>query len=268
MILTILHPFFEINLGSVPYPKLLSPFATKIILLNPNILTKKLPAILVSSKQNQLTSLFYTKVDERKSINEPRPSTTESSITSLPNLSPSSTPILSRCTVNGNTGDGTSRGSCNEGWICQSDGSCVETCKDNGQAGDSSTRGTCQEGYLCRVDGGCVKGCRVNGNEIGDGTSQGNCNTDHLCESSGFCRHRKISITASCEGTYNTLHGIIWSPNYPTGYSINQTCLWKIEAPLGRQLILKFNSFDTETNFDKLHVYDGPTINSVKMMAI
>ena len=110
-----------------------------------------------------------------------------------------------------------------------------------------------------------MKGCRVNGNDIGDGTSQGTCNVDHLCQSSGFCKHKKIVVTASCEGTYDTLQKLIWSPNYPSDYGINRKCNWKIIAPPGRQLHLEFNSFLTESYFDNLTLYDGATENSAKL---
>jgi len=192
-------------------------------------------------------------------------STTLSTTTSRPLTT---TTALEACTVADQTGDGTSRGSCREGWICQSDGACTETCKVQGQPGDSSTRGNCKEGVLCSANGGCEKGCRVNGNEIGDGTSQGNCMIEHYCQSDGFCKHRKISVTASCEGTSDTLQKRIWSPNYPSGYNINERCIWKIEGPPGRQLTLKFNEFTTEENFDKLNIRDGPYLSSATIQVL
>ena len=219
--------------------------------------------------QTALLMKMAKKMDESSdNLNDPilpNPIYTESITLDSSRVTTSPSPILNLCTVGGNPGDGRTRGSCDEGRICQSDGSCLETCKNNGLPGDSSTRGSCYEGYLCRADGGCAKGCRVNGNAIGDGRSQGNCKVDHLCQSSGICKHKTISVSSSCKDTYDTTQKLLWSPNYPSNYDINQICVWKIKAPPGRQLKLEFNSFETELRIDNLTIYDGANTDAVRI---
>ena len=212
--------------------------------------------ILLTKKMNKVERALYDS-------NQTTPVIAKSMSTTSPR-STTFSPIVNRCTIGGEAGDGTSRGSCDEGLLCQSDGSCVDTCKDGGLPGDSTSRGTCNEGYLCTASGDCAQGCRVNGNEIGDGRNQGNCEVDHICLSSGFCKHRIISVTSSCHSTYDTSQKLIYSSNYPSDYSTNENCVWKISGPPGRQLHLTFHSFKTELNADNLTVYDGPTVNSNK----
>ena len=65
------------------------------------------------------------------------------------------TDFVAGCTVFGQAGDGTRRGSCKEKLNCHADGSCKPICKVNGSNGDGINRGTCDEGRICVRDGSC-----------------------------------------------------------------------------------------------------------------
>jgi len=60
-----------------------------------------------------------------------------------------------RCTVFGQAGDGTRRGTCNEKFICHADGTCKPSCTVQGSIGDGINRGSCPEGRICFRDGSC-----------------------------------------------------------------------------------------------------------------
>ena len=62
----------------------------------------------------------------------------------------------SECTVNGQIGDGTGRGSCEEDSKCYADGLCKANCKISGAVGNGLERGTCDENQLCHPNGSCT----------------------------------------------------------------------------------------------------------------
>ena len=67
-------------------------------------------------------------------------------------------------------------------------------------------------------------------------------------------------IAGSCSGTYDifkNLNNLIQSPNFPENYDDEQDCNWKITAPNGSHLRLRFANFDTKKNVDTLKIYDG-----------
>ena len=59
------------------------------------------------------------------------------------------------CTVLGQKGDGTSRGTCEQYMLCHFDGSCKPICNVLGSLGYGRARGTCNEGLVCLSDGTC-----------------------------------------------------------------------------------------------------------------
>lgn len=62
--------------------------------------------------------------------------------------------------------------------------------------------------------------------------------------------------TQSCPGSIHDFGG-------PTkDYYANENYTWTIAPPNAGSLTLTFSSFDTENNFDKLYIYDGPTTSS------
>ena len=65
-----------------------------------------------------------------------------------------------------------------------------------GHRGNGSTRGTCQEGHLCGDRGKCLKACSVQG-KAGNGLRRGSCQENFFCWSSGECRKGKTSFFTS-----------------------------------------------------------------------
>ncbi len=62
--------------------------------------------------------------------------------------------------------------------------------------------------------------------------------------------------TQPCPGSIHDFGG-------PTkNYYANENYTWTIAPPNAGSLTLTFSSFDTENNFDKLYIYDGPTTSS------
>ena len=76
----------------------------------------------------------------------------------------------------------------------------------------------------------------------------------------------KIQIKGTCSGTYDNNKQEITSPNYPRNYHNSKTCTWKLEAPQGRRIGLKFLDFDLEQSsgcrYDWLKVYNGGSDSS------
>lgn len=62
----------------------------------------------------------------------------------------------------------------------------------------------------------------------------------------------------NCGGKISASNGILTSPNYPSNYFNNATCVWNITVPMGNVVQLKFaaNS-QTESGYDYVSAYDG-----------
>lgn len=60
---------------------------------------------------------------------------------------------------------------------------------------------------------------------------------------------------------------MITSPWYPNPYDDNKVCIYDIEAPLGKAIVLNFTNFDIEADcdFDSLSIYDGVDSNSTRI---
>ena len=71
-----------------------------------------------------------------------------------------------------------------------------------------------------------------------------------------------VIVTSSCTGSTDNSTNRITSPNYPSNYPNNANCSWRILAQQGRRLSLSFKSLKTESTYDKLVIYDGPSENS------
>ena len=63
--------------------------------------------------------------------------------------------IYTGCTFRGKVGNGRKRGTCEEDFLCHSDGSCKPICKLKGLQGDGKKRGSCKETHICFSDGSC-----------------------------------------------------------------------------------------------------------------
>ena len=74
-----------------------------------------------------------------------------------------------------------------------------------------------------------------------------------------------VIATSSCIGTSNNSTNRIMSPGYPSNYPNNVSCSWGIVAKKGRRLSLRFESFQTESTYDKLAIYDGTNENSIRL---
>ena len=70
--------------------------------------------------------------------------------------------FVAGCTLFGQKGDGTKRGTCDENFNCQADGNCKPICTIQGSIGDGINRGSCPEGRICFSDGSC----KVQGSEL------------------------------------------------------------------------------------------------------
>ena len=70
--------------------------------------------------------------------------------------------FVAGCTSYGQKGDGTKRGTCDEGFNCHADGNCIPKCTVQGSIGDGINRGSCNEGRICISDGSCkLKGSQL-----------------------------------------------------------------------------------------------------------
>lgn len=70
-----------------------------------------------------------------------------------------------------------------------------------------------------------------------------------------------------CGGKFDAENSTITSPRYPESYEDNKICVYDIEAPLGKAIVLNFTDFDVENDcdFDSLTIYDGIDANSTKL---
>ena len=62
------------------------------------------------------------------------------------------------CTVKGERGNGTSRGTCPEKQVCQANGECKKGCTVLGKPGTGIDRGDCPEDMICFATGDCRQG--------------------------------------------------------------------------------------------------------------
>lgn len=70
-----------------------------------------------------------------------------------------------------------------------------------------------------------------------------------------------------CGGKFQDENGVITSPWFPNPYDDNKVCLYDIEAPLGKSIVLNFTNFDIEADcdFDSLNIYDGVDSNATRI---
>uniref|UniRef100_A0A914UHT7 Uncharacterized protein n=1 Tax=Plectus sambesii TaxID=2011161 RepID=A0A914UHT7_9BILA len=64
------------------------------------------------------------------------------------------------------------------------------------------------------------------------------------------------------QSQYSGEHGVLLSPGFSTNqsYGSNLSCTYHVTVPAGYTVLLTVNSFVTELNYDKLYIYDGPSI--------
>ncbi|XP_078598352.1 neuropilin-2-like [Branchiostoma floridae x Branchiostoma japonicum] len=74
----------------------------------------------------------------------------------------------------------------------------------------------------------------------------------------GFRFSYTATDTPACGGLLSApLGGTVTSPNYPDNYPNYATCHWTITVPEGRLVLLTFDSFQTESFTDYVHIYNG-----------
>ena len=58
------------------------------------------------------------------------------------------------------------------------------------------------------------------------------------------------------------------SPNYPNNYPDDEDCSWGITVPDGFLVKVDFSHFNTESNYDELQIYDGPSASSPLLVTL
>ena len=72
-----------------------------------------------------------------------------------------------------------------------------------------------------------------------------------------------VQVIASCDNTVDNEMNLIYTPNYPSNYNINEKCSWTILTSIEQEQIqLHFVDFQTMPALDKLYVYDGESSSS------
>lgn len=90
---------------------------------------------------------------------------------------------------------------------------------------------------------------------------------DYLKKTTSTIWIRCFLVFQVCGGRFDAENSTITSPRFPNNYEDNKYCLYDIEAPLGKAIVLNFTDFDLENdcNFDSLTIYDGIDANSTKI---
>ncbi|KAL7058505.1 hypothetical protein AAHC03_016360 [Spirometra sp. Aus1] len=87
-------------------------------------------------------------------------------------------------------------------------------------------------------------------------------------QSTGFV----AKYTVVCGGYMRAKEGTFNSPGYPDVYLPNRECTWRIKVPTGFSVNLTFDSFeleeDPDCSFDRLEIYDGPSVSSPKLHSL
>ena len=67
----------------------------------------------------------------------------------------------------------------------------------------------------------------------------------------------EMSCPSRCQYYMTSSTDSLESPNYPQKYNGSVTCKWTLEGPVGHNIILQFNDFETEKNFDTVQILTG-----------
>jgi len=70
---------------------------------------------------------------------------------------------------------------------------------------------------------------------------------------------RWFVLAANCGGLI-VGSGVIQTPFYPSAYSDNLVCVWGVVAKSSQTLTIDFQSFNIESNYDWLEIYDGDSL--------
>ncbi|BHF76105.1 Bone morphoproteintic protein 1 [Sparganum proliferum] len=81
-----------------------------------------------------------------------------------------------------------------------------------------------------------------------------------------FHEHTRPDRDVKCGGYLKEDEGSFASPGYPRSYPPNKECIWRIEVPVGYNVVLTFDSFNLvkaeNCTHDYLEIYDGPSQSS------
>lgn len=67
----------------------------------------------------------------------------------------------------------------------------------------------------------------------------------------------EIDCPANCNYHMQSSGDVIESPNYPHKYNALSKCKWILEGPIGSNIILQFQDFETEKTFDTVQILAG-----------
>jgi len=90
--------------------------------------------------------------------------------------------------------------------------------------------------------------------------ANGKCINQHFkCDMENDCQDMsdELDCPKNCHYLLQSPSEKIQSPNFPSRYDSNLNCKWTLEAPLGNGIVLQITEFDTEQNFDTVHVLAG-----------
>lgn len=90
--------------------------------------------------------------------------------------------------------------------------------------------------------------------------ANGNCiHKNSKCDNLDDCGDNsdEIDCPANCSFHMQSGGDVIESTNYPHKYNMFSKCKWTLEGPLGSNIILQFQDFETEKSYDSIQILTG-----------
>ena len=76
-----------------------------------------------------------------------------------------------------------------------------------------------------------------------------------------------FSLVSSCGASLVGPSGDIKSPNNPNVYPSNAYCRWKVSVPSDKKVMVTFNSFKTQKNYDVVEIFDGVSRQEITVLS-